>query len=410
MNQQVQKVQRVVLFLIMVLFWFSLYAHVPYQTKYLEGLGVPAGGIGLIVGMYGVAQFLLRLPLGMSADRTRSFLRYVLLGVSLTLLTAILRMSFLSAGGMLVANLLAGFAATNWIVLLVFFLQLFPQEALQYGMTSATLSFALGQMLATWVGSLVFRQWGMVGLAKAEVLASGIAVVLGYGLFVYLRVLVGRDRVSSRQAGFAQPDMLKSIEGLTYRELWRSLWRKRTLGFAFLAFIQQGLIMTTALSFTTKHALAIGANEVEIGYATLIFLGLTVLVNFLLGRSLFIRLGARRLLPFFLSLAAVYCFMLPFVQTLPQLYMMQCLGGVFSGGTLPLILTESMVGVKDSQRMTTMGFVQGMLAGGFIVLPPLTGLLIQYYSLATAFRVLAAGTALVTVYTLWLFASIQKCD
>ena len=51
------------LLVVVVLFWFALYLHIPYQTPFLTGAGVAAGFTGTIVGAYGITQLFFRLPL-----------------------------------------------------------------------------------------------------------------------------------------------------------------------------------------------------------------------------------------------------------------------------------------------------------------------------------------------------------
>ena len=49
--------------------WFSLYAYSPYFTPYMESLGAAASLIGFAVGLYGASQMVLRIPLGITADK-----------------------------------------------------------------------------------------------------------------------------------------------------------------------------------------------------------------------------------------------------------------------------------------------------------------------------------------------------
>src|SRR5436305_3388851 len=47
-----------------LVFWFSMYTCVPILTAYLKDLGVSNRMAGLIVGMYGLSQMPLRIPVG----------------------------------------------------------------------------------------------------------------------------------------------------------------------------------------------------------------------------------------------------------------------------------------------------------------------------------------------------------
>ena len=61
--------QQTVLLGIVGMYWFSQYVYMPYQTPYLLSIGTAASLAGIIVGAYGFTQLLLRLPIGLMADR-----------------------------------------------------------------------------------------------------------------------------------------------------------------------------------------------------------------------------------------------------------------------------------------------------------------------------------------------------
>ena len=51
------------------LFWMSLYVYVPALPTYARDLGAQLGVVGLVVGAYGLAHIVLRIPLGLASDR-----------------------------------------------------------------------------------------------------------------------------------------------------------------------------------------------------------------------------------------------------------------------------------------------------------------------------------------------------
>ncbi len=50
------------------LFWASLYLFVPILPVYAESLGASLTMVGVVIGSYGIAQLLLRVPIGLVAD------------------------------------------------------------------------------------------------------------------------------------------------------------------------------------------------------------------------------------------------------------------------------------------------------------------------------------------------------
>ena len=61
--------QNMILLIIVALFWFAQYAYIPYQTTYLTVSGAAGSIVGIAVGAYGILQLILRLPVGVCADR-----------------------------------------------------------------------------------------------------------------------------------------------------------------------------------------------------------------------------------------------------------------------------------------------------------------------------------------------------
>lgn len=59
---------------------FAQYVYIPYQTTYLTGIGVSGNVVGTIVGAYGISQLLLRLPVGICADRIGRHKAFIMLG------------------------------------------------------------------------------------------------------------------------------------------------------------------------------------------------------------------------------------------------------------------------------------------------------------------------------------------
>ena len=68
MKQKLNK-HMITSFIVVTLYWFSLYVYIPYQTSFLSSLKAGEFMIGFITGAYGIAQVILRPPLGIMIDR-----------------------------------------------------------------------------------------------------------------------------------------------------------------------------------------------------------------------------------------------------------------------------------------------------------------------------------------------------
>ena len=86
--------RRLLFYIVVSFFWFSLYAYVPYVTPYADYLGTSMRLMGLIAGAYGLTQMIIRFPLGIFSDRLRRRKIFVQLGIAFAALSAFLAFFF----------------------------------------------------------------------------------------------------------------------------------------------------------------------------------------------------------------------------------------------------------------------------------------------------------------------------
>ncbi len=73
-----------------LLFWTSLYVYVPKLSPYAETLSGSKAWAGIVVGSYGLTQLILRIPIGFWADRIGRGKSFILAGLVLSGLSALL--------------------------------------------------------------------------------------------------------------------------------------------------------------------------------------------------------------------------------------------------------------------------------------------------------------------------------
>ena len=83
--------QKNLLLVIVVLFWFAQYVYVPFQTPYLLTMQVSSSMIGIIIGIYGFSQMVLRMPIGIMADKNGRHKLFIILGVTASALASVFR-------------------------------------------------------------------------------------------------------------------------------------------------------------------------------------------------------------------------------------------------------------------------------------------------------------------------------
>ena len=72
----------------MLLYWFSMYTYVPILPLYAASLGASYKMVGLVIGVYGITQLLLRIPQGILSDRWRKRKLFVLLAMAVSCASA----------------------------------------------------------------------------------------------------------------------------------------------------------------------------------------------------------------------------------------------------------------------------------------------------------------------------------
>ena len=110
------------------IFWLSLYIYVPVVSNYAVDLGASLLFVGLISGVYGLTQMLLRIPVGMASDRLGKLKPFIAGGVLFAALAGLPVLFVHSAGSILVCRALGGVAAAGWVPFTVYFSTFFPPE------------------------------------------------------------------------------------------------------------------------------------------------------------------------------------------------------------------------------------------------------------------------------------------
>lgn len=373
------------LFVLVVLYWFSLYVHVPVQTPYLHSLGCSGLVTGCIIGSYGVAQMLLRIPLGVRCDKSGNLFPFLLVGAGVIPVQAVIRCFFVhDPWALLLANTLGGLAAAMWISIIALFGVLFAPEELHQALAYATTGNSVGMLTATLACAVLSVSLDMAGLSAVEIVGGVIVLLLS--VWVYL----GAEQKDVELICPSREAVRKTLKN---KRLWR---------FGMLTFVHQGLILSTILSFATRRAEQLGATKVQVGLAVFLYWIVTVVINHYAGKPLFMRWGAKFWLPFGLSVAALYCFLMGSITELWMLFALQMAGGLFGGTTIPFAMSQAMQEIPLETRTTGIGVFQAVLAAGMVILPPVAGASIEALGNVWGFAVLGCIALCAAAYSAWL--------
>lgn len=340
----------------------------------------------MVVGAYGITQLLLRFPVGLCADRIGRHKFFILTGALSSGMASLFRMWHCNAAGFLIGNLLSGLASAMWISYMVFYTESYS-ETHQQKATSRIIMFQNLGMLFGFVASTFCYQWaGMANVCLLSVMAGGIAFLLACFL---------KEPISDRAL-------------LPVRQLVRVCAGKGLLLFSLMAVIQQGIQLTTTMSFTNQILKDCGASDGLIGISSILYMIAAVSFAALASSKICSRKGPRVWIPLVLALVAVYCIAVPVVRSIPIIIIFQILPGMSTGILLSYVTSEAMKGVPPEQKSTAMGFFQAVYAIGMTTFPMFTRKIADAAGIQYGYWMLAGIAAAGSVLTMCYYRHILK--
>lgn len=372
---------------VVILFWFAQYVYIPYQTPYLLSRQVSEAFLGSILGAYGITQMLMRIPIGVMADSVGRHKMFILSGALAAGTASLLRFLFPGGAGFLAANLLSGIASSTWISFMVLYTGSFSEEDQQKATGRIVLCNNVGILLGFLLSSLTYRHFGMKFLCFLSILAGGAAALLA------IRLHEGQGKGTLTLSSF--------------RSL-KVCFQKRLILFSLLALIQQGIQMSTAMSFTAQILKERGGSDFLVGLSSIIYMVSAVSTSAFSSSKRAVRVGARIWVPLVFLMLGLYCILIPRTAFLPLLLVWQVLPGMATGILFSNLTTEAMKGIPKSVKSTAMGFYQAVYALGMTLFPIFTGNLISGHSYRLAYTLLAGAALTGVIISLFYYRLIKS--
>lgn len=375
------KKKQALLLAVVILFWFAQYVYIPYQTPYLLSIQVSEAFLGSILGAYGVTQMLMRLPIGVMADSVGRHKIFILSGTLAAGAASLIRFLLPGGTGFLAANLLSGMASSMWISFMVMYTGFFPEEEQQKATGRIILCNNFGILLGFLMSSLLYKNFGMSLLCILSIAAGVLATLLAF----FLKEEKGTGAFSH----------------ISFASL-KVCFHKRLILFSLLALIQQGVQMSTAMSFTAQILKERGASAFLIGFSSIIYMVSAVLTSAFSSSKKAVKIGSGTLIPIVFFTLGLYCILVPITPYIPLLLALQLLPGMATGILFSNLTSEAMKGIPAKIKSTAMGFYQAVYALGMTLFPMFTGSLAAGRSYLAAYILLAlaafAGTAVSFIY------------
>lgn len=364
------------------LLWFSVYTYPTILAPYLTELGVSLTMTGIVLSSYGLTQTILRIPSGILSDRLHSKKIFIVVGMFLSLVSALGLIAFRQIGLILLFRGLAGVSVTMWVHISTLSLTYFTAENSSRAMGSINFIQKIGMMAGLLAGGFFAQLWGW---QFAFVLALPAA---GIGLLLSLAIHEDKpDPAAAAATSFKLRDILQI--GRDKLLFWTSI----------LALMSQLFTYATIMGFVPQFANLLGATKAEIGMLS-VFSWAPVALAGLLGGNLLARwFKLRTLVVFGFLLQGLATCLLSLIHNLPMLFVCQFFSGIGTGLQLTLLMAMCTQTIASNRKTSAMGFFQAVYGIGMVVGPILIGLLADAFDLGTGFFVVGLISVLTAVLT-----------
>jgi MFS family permease len=370
---------RIPLFCIVtLLFWFSMYTCVPILAAYVEYLGASHGMAGLVVGMYGLSQMLLRIPVGVASDRFHKRKLFIVFGFVFSVLAGLGILFKQEITWVLLLRALSGAAAATWVDFTILFASYYKKEQTTKAIGTISFYSSLGQMLGILSGGWFADAWGWEW-----------AFVLG-GLIGMLGMIGSM---------FIVEKFDESSQKLTFQGVLEVAGDRTLLIVSFLSILFQVLTFATVFGFTPVFAQSMGASKLDMGLLTFFSTFPTAIASLIGGRHLAGRIGEKNVILLGFILSGVFTIVIPFCSTMWLLMATQALAGFGRGFTSPVLMSMSIKHMEAGRRATAMGFYQAIYGLGMFAGPLFMGMAGDWFSLQGGFiliGILGCMTALLS--------------
>lgn len=383
-----EKHKKLILAVITALHWFSLYSYSPYFTPYMEKLGAAATLIGFAVGAYGAAQMILRIPLGITADKIGRQKIFVTLGLLSSMLSTLIMRLFPFPAAMVVGKLLAGASAATWVVFPLLYSSYYKPEESTKAIGSINAYNNGGKMLSNLMAGLVVTRFGAPSSFTIAVIAAAIGLILSF--FV------------------TDIDQSKKREPAKLSELVRVIGNKSLLYACISAACLQFISFATVYGFTANIASDLGATSLELSFVTFAQSLASFAASLLVGRLFVKWIGEKGCLTISFVGLIVYCAVVPYAGYVWIIIAMQAIAGLANGILQTLNMSIAVRTVAPEKKSTAMGAYQALYGIGMTLGPVVMGRLVDWSGYRPSYLVMAGFAFLAAIYSVICYRFVSE--
>lgn len=172
---------------------------------------------------------------------------------------------------------------------------------------------------------------------------------------------------------------------VSFKELIKVTANKNLVLFSCLALVQQGVQMSTTMSFTNQIVQELGGSNLVIGVSSIIYM-LSAVVFARLASTKFLEMMSIKLwICFSFLFLGIYCVLVPQTDSIVMVCLLQLIPGIGTGVLFSLLTSSAMQTIPEQKRSTAMGFFQAVYALGMTVFPIISGSIYEHLSMKYAF-------------------------
>jgi MFS family permease len=341
-----------------------MYTCVPILTAYLKDLGASNRMAGLIVGMYGLSQMLLRIPVGVLSDRFHKRKIFILFGIVFSILSGAGILFSENVTWILFLRALAGAAAATWVDFTILFTSYFLKEETSKAIGTISFYSMTGQMLGILCGGWFADQFSWQSSFLIGAVVGGVGLVAGF--FIVEHFDENEPRITTKVVLQVASD-------------------KVLLTVSFLAILSQLLTFATVFGFTPVFAQSLGASKFDMGLLTFFSTFPSAIAAWIGGGYLTSKFGEKKVVIAGFMLTGIFTLLIPFSGSIWILIFTQTLAGFGRGVVSPILMSLSIKNVDSGKRSTAMGFYQAIYGLGMFMGPLMMGILGDWMTLKQGF-------------------------
>jgi len=335
--------------------------------------------VGIVLSAYAIPQVLFRIPVGIWSDRLGRRKPLVAVGIVFTSLGAFGLAMSSDPGLLFFSRMITGVGAAMWVVFPVYFVAYYRPEDSDKAIGLINFVRSVALIIATAGSGFIAEEFG---------LRQPFFIAASLGVFAFLALLFTRESPLSR----GQTASLNNIVSVATGPV--------LLLVSAMAVLLHYAVFTGVFGFIPVYAAEIGASKGELGLITMINLGFSAF-GALASVWICERLGYRLTIVFSSLLTGIGLLVVPFIDAVPVLMVVQSGFGLATGVLMTLMMTLSIRGVPLQYQATAMGVFQAVYAVGMAAGPLTSGFLGSALGLSSVFF-LAASLVFVIVIMAFL--------